>query len=86
MNFWDVHGVWFLIFIVLFPRLTMLFAVGAPFGILAWLGWAFLPSLVVAFLASAYYWETNPVLCVFAWTIALLKIKFFRIILGILLE
>jgi hypothetical protein len=67
MNFWDVHGVLFLVAITLFPRLTMLFAVSVPFGWLAWLGWIFTPSLLVAILATNSYWHTNPVLCVIAW-------------------
>ncbi len=74
MDFWQVHGIWFLIFIVLFPRLTMLFAVAVPFGWLAWLGWIFTPSLLVAILATTYYWHTNPVLCIIAWLFAFGKI------------
>ena len=67
MDFWQVHGFWFLFFIVLFPRLTMLFAVAVPFGWLAWLGWLITPRLLIAILATIYYWDTNPVLCIFAW-------------------
>ena len=67
MDFWDVHGWLFLIGIAAFPRLTMLLAVSVPFGWLAWLGWLFVPSLLVAILATNYYWDTNPVLCVLAW-------------------
>lgn len=67
MNFWDVHGWLFLVGIAAFPRLTMLLAVSVPFGWLAWLGWLFVPSLLVAILATNYYWDTNPVLCVLAW-------------------
>ncbi len=71
IDFWQVHGILFLIFITFFPRLTMLFAVTIPFGILAWLGWIFVPHLTVAILATQYYWETNPILCVIAWIVAL---------------
>ena len=67
MDFWQVHGVWFLISIILFPRWTMLFAVPVPFGWLAWLSWFFVPSVLAAVLATGYYWETNPILCVLAW-------------------
>jgi hypothetical protein len=67
MDFWQVHGLAFLLAIALFPRLTMLFAVSVPFGWLAWLGWLFVPSFLVAVLATTYYWHTNPVLCVIAW-------------------
>ena len=70
MNFWDVHGWLFLVAITFFPRLTMLFAVNAPFGLLAWLGWAFVPHVTVAVLATTYYWDTNPVLCIIAWFVA----------------
>ncbi len=71
MNFWDVHGIFFLIFITFFPRLTMLIAVTAHFGLLTWLGWLFVPHLTVAILATEYYWHTNPILCIIAWMIAL---------------
>lgn len=71
MDFWDVHGIFFLFFITVFPRLTMLFAVATPFGWLAWLGWLFAPHLTVAILATTYYWHTNPILCVIAWFVAL---------------
>ena len=71
MNFWDVHGWLFLLCITFFPRLTMLFAVGVPFGWLAWLGWLFVPHLLVAILATTYYWDTNPVLCTIAWFVGI---------------
>lgn len=70
MNFWDIHGVFFLIFIALFPRLTMLVAVTIPFGWLIWLGWLLVPHLTVAILATQYYWETNPILCIISWFFA----------------
>jgi len=67
MDFWEIHGVLFLICIVFFPRLTMLFATTATFGVLHWVGWVITPRLLAAILATTYYWDTNPVLCVFAW-------------------
>ncbi len=71
MDFWLVHGIFFLIFITFFPRLTMLFAITVHFGLLGWLGWLFAPHLTVAILATEYYWQTNPILCIIAWFIAL---------------
>lgn len=71
MDFWQVHGLLFLFFATFFPRLAMLFAVSVPFGLLAWAGWLFAPHLTVAILATQYYWQTNPVLCIIAWFIAL---------------
>lgn len=67
------HGVWFLIFIALFPRLTMLFtgicsAIGGP---LFWLGWVFFPHIMVAFIATSMYWNTDPFICVISWFIAI---------------
>jgi hypothetical protein len=71
MNYWQVHGVLFLIAATFVPRLAMLFAVSVPFGWLAWVGWLFAPHLTVAILATTFYWHTNPVLCVIAWFVAL---------------
>jgi hypothetical protein len=71
MDFWQTHGWIFLVFIAVFPRLTMLLAVTTPFGILAWLGWLFVPHLTVAILATTFYWQTNPVLCIISWFVAI---------------
>jgi hypothetical protein len=70
-DFWSVHTVLFLFFITFFPRLTMLFAVNLSFGLLAWVGWIFAPHITVAILATEYYWQTNPILCIIAWFVAL---------------
>jgi hypothetical protein len=75
MNYWDVHGWWFLFFMLFFPRLTMLF-MGQCFvtylhPILFWCGWLVAPRLVGAILATTYYWATNPTLVVMAWIFAL---------------
>lgn len=67
MNFWDVHGVFFIFFMFFFPRLTLLFSSVAFGGFFWWLGWLFTPRLLVAVLATMAYWATNPVLCVLAW-------------------
>ncbi|MBP6885837.1 MAG: hypothetical protein KBC02_01160 [Candidatus Pacebacteria bacterium] len=72
MDFWQVHGLGFLIAIAFFPRLTMLFAgIASGFGPLGWLGFVFAPHLTVAILATTAYWGTNPGLCVLAWIVAL---------------
>lgn len=74
INFWDIHGVWFIIFMMLFPRLTMLFTgiCFAPFaGVLFWFGWVLAPRITVAILATWFYFHTNPVLCILAWIWAL---------------
>lgn len=66
MNFWDSHTLLFCIFMYFFPRLTLFFA--TPWGgILWWLGFIFLPRLMVALLATNYYGSTNPILCIFVW-------------------
>jgi hypothetical protein len=70
MNFWDVHGVLFILCMCFFPRLTMLFAT-AWGGCLWWFGWLLAPRLTVAILATYSYWDTNPVLVVFTWLWAL---------------
>ena len=68
--FWEVHGIWYLLFMCCFPRLTLLFtAVWA--GPLWWIGLIIAPRLLVAILATTVYWQTNPVLCIIAWFWAL---------------
>lgn len=69
MDFWNEYGVWTLIFLALFPRLTLLFGAFATGGFLWWLGWLFAPHFLVAIL-SIPYWDSNPVLCVIAWLMA----------------
>lgn len=71
MNFWDYHGIFFLIGITCFPRITLLFATTVTFGIWAWLGFFFAPHLLVAIYATTLYWDSNPILCVIAWFMAL---------------
>ena len=69
MDFWEIHGIFFILFLACFPRLTMLFT-GICFGWsgpLFWIGWVLAPRLTVAVLATIVYWNTNPVLCVITW-------------------
>lgn len=70
-NFWDNHGIIFLFFITLFPRLTLLFS-SIPFGgLLWWLGFIFAPRFLVACLATLAYWNQNPILVIIAWLVCL---------------
>jgi hypothetical protein len=69
VDFWDVHGIIFLFCIAVFPRLALLITpLGGCFW---WLGWFVVPHFLVAVLATTAYWNTNPILCVIAWVIAL---------------
>lgn len=67
MDFWDVHGFWFILFMFFFPRLTLLFSSVMTGGLLWWLGFVFAPRLLVAILATSAYWNTNTVLVVLTW-------------------
>lgn len=74
INFWDLHGFFFIFFMMFFPRLTMLFgtSVWAVFGgPLFWIVWLLAPRLTVGIIATSLYWDTNPILCVFTWLWAL---------------
>lgn len=71
INFWDVHGVFFLICITLFPRLTLLFSSVVSGGFIWWLGLIFCPRILVASLATVAYFHTNPILVVISWIVAL---------------
>lgn len=70
-NFWDHHGILFLIFIAFVPRLTLLLGNVATGGLFWWLGWLFAPRVLVAVLATLAYWYQNPFLVLIAWLAAL---------------
>lgn len=67
VNFWDVHGIFFIFFMFFFPRLTLFFSSVAFGGIFWWLGWLIAPRLLVAILATIHYADTNIVLVVLTW-------------------
>lgn len=70
-NYWDHRGIFFLIFITIFPRLTLLFS-SVPFGgFLWWLGFFFAPRILVATLATYHFWQQNPLLVMISWFVAL---------------
>ncbi len=71
IDFFQKHGIFFLIFITLFPRLTLLFSSVASGGVFWWLGFVFCPRILVASLATVSYFHTNPVLVVISWIVAL---------------
>jgi len=70
IDFWDIHGFFFLICIAIFPRLTLLFSSVAFGGLFWWLGFFFTPRLLVAILATISYWNTNKVLVIISWLFA----------------
>lgn len=67
------HGVWFLLGMAFFPRLTMLIAglTSALGGPLFWFGFALLPHIMVAVIASLMYWDKNPIVVLCAWFFAI---------------
>lgn len=71
IDFWSKHGVFFLVSISFFPRLTLLFSSVATGGLLWWLGFFFCPRVLVASLATVTYFQTNPVLVYISWVVAL---------------
>lgn len=71
INFFDKHGLFFLLFITFFPRLTLLFSSVATGGFFWWLGFIFCPRILVASLATVSYFHTNPILVTLSWIIAL---------------
>lgn len=71
VDFFQKHGLFFLIFITFFPRLTLLFSSVASGGFLWWLGWFICPRILVASLATVAYFHTNPILVIISWIVAL---------------
>ena len=70
-NYWNHHGILFLVFIAFFPRLTLLLSSVATGGLLWWVSWFFMPRFLVAALATVSYWNANPILVICAWMVAL---------------
>ena len=70
MDFWDVHGIFFLLGCAFFPRITTLFFATITWGLWSILGWIFAPHLLVAIYATTAYWDTNPILVIIAWFFA----------------
>ncbi len=71
INFFQKHGIFFLIFITLFPRLTLIFSSVATGGFLWWLAFFICPRVLVASLATVAYFHTNPILVTISWLVAL---------------
>ncbi len=71
VNFFDKRGYFFLFFITIFPRLTLLFSSVVTGGFLWWLAFFFCPRILVATLATVAYFHTNPVLVTISWLVAI---------------
>jgi hypothetical protein len=76
IDYFNKHGWFFLVFLALFPRVSLLFSglllQSVEFGGILWWGSFFLaPRILVATLATISYWKTNPILVTLAWLIAL---------------
>jgi hypothetical protein len=70
VDFWNIHGIFFLVFMAIFPRLTLLFS-SVPFGgLFWWLSFFFAPRFLVAILATVAYWNTNKILVIISWLFA----------------
>lgn len=70
MDFWTNHGIWFLILCQIFPRLTIVFGTAYPIGADQIIAWLIAPRFLAAYLATQFYWETNPILVMLAWVMA----------------
>src|ERR1043166_1281189 len=64
MNFWDVHGLLFLLGLVAFPRITVFFFSHVIGGPIFWIFFLIFPRLVIPILAAYHYWGTNPILVI----------------------
>lgn len=71
-SFWKHHNLIQLIGWVCFPRMMFWFFSVITGGAWFWVGVLFAPYIMAAYWATQYYWDTNPVLCVFAWIFAVL--------------
>lgn len=70
-----IWGIFLLFFLAVMPRITtaamIIWGALTSGGVGWWLGWIFLPHVLVAYEACTTYWETNPILCCMAVFVAL---------------
>jgi hypothetical protein len=71
MNFWEVHGIFFLLGLVFFPRITVILFSHVTGGPLFWIFFLIFPRIVIPILAAYHYWDTNPVLVVLSFVVSL---------------
>lgn len=70
-GFFETHTIAQILGWLFFPRLMFWFFSAITGNFFFWLGVLCIPRIMVAFWATSYYWETNPILCVFVWFYAL---------------
>lgn len=70
-DFFFNHTLWQLAGWLCFPRMMFWFFSVITGGFWFWLGVFLVPRIMVAFWATVYYWDSNPVLCLIAWVSAL---------------
>lgn len=64
VDFWTIHGWFFLLGLVFFPRITVWFFSAVTGGFWFWVGFLIFPRIFIAVIACIGFWDTNPVLCV----------------------
>ena len=77
-DFWDVYaplsGVAVCFMCAVFPRIALAISAlvtgGIGISIFGILLWFIAPHLLVAIIATTFYWHTNPILVIFSWLIA----------------
>ena len=66
----------FILGLIFVPRVTLLVSSIwfnlVTGGFFWWLTWLFAPRYLIAGIASAHYWDTNPFLVVCSWVVAIL--------------
>lgn len=85
MSFWQEHGIFFLLGLLCFPRLTVWLVSAVTGGFWFWIMFLFFPRTIIAILAAVTYWDTNPILvfisviaCVeLEWTVGAATLKHF---------
>jgi len=71
VNYWEAHGLLFLLGLIFFPRITVLLFSRVTGGLLFWIGFLIFPRIFIAILAAAHYWDTNPILVILAFAVCL---------------
>lgn len=72
-NFWSEHSVWFVIGLILWPRLLLIYCgMIAAGSVPALFGFTLVPRMMIASAVTLAYGSTNPVLIVVCWILAVI--------------
>ena len=73
MDFWIQHSIWFILGLLLWPRMLLIyFGLIPTMSVPPILGMLMVPRMFLAGILTPMYWETNPILISICWILAVI--------------